>query len=148
MINIIRYGKRNVLRFSFMNYPMYHYRIQCHKTLHRFDISFQCLLPIHTKQLFMMPSWNGDASCNTGLLWGKYSSYAELWCIICCLTAQYFEQILQFGLIWDAVSLMWRHCNVLSVFFMYSRQMHIHEIHSSVVIPVYIKMYNYATWMS
>ena len=62
-----------------------------------------------------MKSWYFSA------LWGippiiggipsKRVSNAEFWCFLSCTSQQTFEQTMEWRLIWDARTLMWRHCN-------------------------------------
>ena len=74
---------------------------------------------------FMMTSGHVNTFDLTDALWGestgdrsppKWVSNAELWCILICqpgqAVKQTVEQISQWPLIGDAMTLMWRHCNV------------------------------------
>ena len=41
----------------------------------------------------------------------KRVSNAEFWCFLSCTSQQTFEQTMEWRLIWDVRTLMWRHCN-------------------------------------
>ena len=76
----------------------------------------------HKITSYMTTSRYGNAFRITGLWWGKSSGHLRIpltkdqQCLrltsLCCLSEQAVEQTVQLTMIWDAITLMWGHCNV------------------------------------
>ena len=70
----------------------------------------------------MMTSWHGNDYHITVPLWGESTGdrwipfikagNVDLWWFLCCQPEQAFEQSVDLSMIWDAMTPMWRHCNV------------------------------------
>ena len=74
----------------------------------------------------MMTSSQGNAYCVTSPLWGESTGHwwipltkanrKELWCFLWCMPKETVEQTVELLVIWDAMSVMWCHCNAYSIF--------------------------------
>ena len=56
----------------------------------------------------------GNPLVTSGLL-SQRSSYAEFRCLLCCYHKQAVEETVEKPMIWEAITLMWWHCNSLAI---------------------------------
>ena len=86
--------------------------------------NYSCVLRLSPVILtYMMTPWTGSSVRIIGALWRKISAhrlisseracYAGLWCFLFCLLNKLMHvQTVVLPVIWDVITLMWRHCNV------------------------------------